>query len=95
MNVDRIKAAQDEIGEYLPDRDEYVVNTSDFEEVKQRLASLNSRHLGGGKRDPSRPVLLRRSSSSGSGSTAGPKDDGSTTEQKDDGRPTLKRTPSN
>jgi hypothetical protein len=96
MNADRIKAAQDEIRKYLPDRDEYVVNTSEFEEVKQRLASLeNSRHLGGGKRDPSRPVLLRRSSSSGSGSTAGPKDDGSTTEQKDDGRPTLKRTPSN
>ena len=96
MIADRIKAAQDEIRKYLPDRDEYVVNTSEFEEVKQRLASLeNSRHLGGGKRDPSRPVLLRRSSSSGSGSTAGTKDDGSTTEQKDDGRPTLKRTPSN
>jgi hypothetical protein len=96
MNADRIKAAQDEIRKYLPDRDEYVVNTSEFEEVKQRLALLeNSRHLGGGKRDPSRPVLLRRSTSSGSGSTAGPKDDGSTTEQKDDGRPTLKRTPSN
>ena len=96
MNADRIKAAQDEIRKYLPDRDEYVVNTSEFEAVKQRLTSLeNSRHLGGGKRDPSRPVLLRRSASSGSGSTPGPKDDGSTTEQKDDGRPTLKRTPSN
>jgi beta-barrel assembly-enhancing protease len=95
MNADRIKAAQDEIRKYLPDRDAYVVNTSEFEAVKQRLTSLeNSRHLGGGKRDPSRPVLLRRSASSGSGSTAGPKDDGSTTEQKDDGRPTLKRQPS-
>ncbi|MFI5116616.1 MAG: M48 family metalloprotease [Terriglobales bacterium] len=96
MNADRIKAAQDEIRKYLPGRDEYVVNTSEFEEVKQRLASHeNSRRLGGGKRDPSRPVLLRRSSSSGSGSTTGPKDDGNTTEQKDDGRPTLKRMPSN
>jgi hypothetical protein len=95
MNADRIKAAQDEIRKYLPDRDAYVVNTSEFEAVKQRLTSLeNSRHLGGGKRDPSRPVLLRRSASSGSGSTPGPKDDGSTTEQKDDGRPTLKRQPS-
>ena len=64
MNADRIKAAQDEIRKYLPDRDEYVVNTSEFEEVKQRLASLeNSRRLGGGKRDPSRPVLHRRSAS--------------------------------
>ena len=43
-----------------PTASEYVVDTSEFEDVKQRLASLeNSRHLGGGKRDPSRPVLLQ------------------------------------
>jgi len=96
MNADRIKAAQDEIRKYLPDRDEYVVNTSEFEEVKQRLVSLeNSRRFGGGKRDTSHPVLLRRSASSGSGSIAGSKDDGSPTNQKDDGPPTLKRAPSN
>ena len=94
MNADRIKAAQDEIRKYLPGRDEYVLNTSEFEDVKQRLASLeNGRRLGGSKHDSSRPVL-RRSTSSGSGSTAGT-DDGSTAEQKDDGRPTLKRNPSN
>ena len=95
MNADRIKAAQDEIRKYLPDRTEYVVDTSEFENVKLRLARLeNGRRLGGAKGDPTRPVLLRRSASSGSGSTAGPKDDGSTTEPKDDGRPTLKRNPS-
>ena len=95
MNADRIKVAQDEIRKYLPDRDEYVVNTSEFEDVKQRLASLeNSRRLGGGKGDRSRPVLHRRSASSGSGSTAGSQDDGSTTGQKDGGHPTLKRSPS-
>jgi hypothetical protein len=96
MNADRIKAAQDEIRKYLPDRSEYLVDTSEFENVKLRLASLeNSRRLGGAKGDPSRPVLLKRSSSSGSDSSigAGQKDDGSTTDQKDDGRPTLKRTP--
>ncbi len=93
MNADRIKAAQDEIRKYLPDRSEYVVDTSEFEDIKVRLARLeNSRHLGGAKGDPNRPVLLRRTSSSGSDSgTAGQKDDGSTTDQKDDGRPTLKR----
>ncbi len=94
MNADRIKAAQDEIRMYLPDREEYVVNTSEFDEIKERLASLeNSRHLGGGKRDPSRPVLLRRSASNGSTNTAGTKDVGTATDQKDDGRPTLKRNP--
>ncbi len=46
MNADRIKAAQDEIREYLPDRDEYIVDTSEFEEVKARLITLeNSRRL--------------------------------------------------
>jgi Peptidase family M48 len=88
MNADRIKAAQDEIRKYLPDRDEYLVDTSEFENVKQRLASLeNSRRLGGGKRDPSRPVLLRRTSS-------GADDSGSSAGQQDDGHPTLKRAPS-
>ena len=78
MNADRIKAAQDEIRKYLPDRDEYVVDTSEFEDVKQRLASLeNGRRLGGSKQDPSRPVLHKRSSSSDTDSSdAGQKDDG-------------------
>ncbi len=31
MNADRIQAAQDEIRKYLPDRPEYVVNTSEFD----------------------------------------------------------------
>jgi hypothetical protein len=96
MNADRIQAAQDEIRKYLPDRDEYVVDTSEFEDVKQHLALLeNSRRLGGAKGNPTRPVLRRsRSSGSDSGNTAGQKDDGGTTDQKDDGRPTLKRQPS-
>src|SRR5580693_2208857 len=47
MNVERIKDAQDEIRKYLPDRPEYVVDTSEFESVKARLEMLeNSRHLG-------------------------------------------------
>ena len=94
MNADRIKAAQEEIRKYLPDRSEYVVDTSEFENVKQRLASLeNGRRMGGAKGDPSRPVLLKRTSSSGSASTADQKDDGSTADSKDDGHPTLKRQP--
>jgi len=98
MNADRIKAAQDEIRMYLPDRPEYVVDTSEFENVKARLISLeNGRRLGGAKGgDGNRPVLLRRtgSSSSGSGDSGqSPNQDGSSTpDPKDDGRPTLKRT---
>ena len=98
MNADRIQAAQDEIRKYLPDRPEYVVDTSEFENVKTRLISLeNGRRLGGAKGgDGNRPVLLRRSSTSSSGSSdsggSSSQDSSSPAEQKDDGRPTLKRT---
>jgi Zn-dependent protease with chaperone function len=99
MTADRIQAAQDEIRKYLPDRPEYLVDTSEFENVKARLIWLeNGRRLGGAKGgDGNRPVLLRRTStsstdSSDSGSSSG--QGNSTTAQKDDdGRPTLKRNP--
>ncbi len=89
MNVERIKDAQDEIRKYLPDRPEYVVDTSEFESVKARLEMLeNSRHLGGVKPTPGRPVLLKRASTSAPSSS----DDGSQTPA-DKGKPTLKRAP--
>ena len=73
MNVDRIKAAQDEIRKYLPDRDQYVIDTSEFELIKARLAMLeNGRRIGGAKEDPGHPVLLRRTSSSGSSIPSAP-----------------------
>jgi beta-barrel assembly-enhancing protease len=97
MNADRIKAAQDEIRKYLPDRPEYLVNTSEFDSIKARLISLeNGRRLGGAKGgDGNRPVLLRRSSSSSSssdGDSSGTSSQStSAAQQQDDGRPTLKR----
>jgi len=99
MNADRIKAAQDEIRLYLPDRPEYLVNTSEFENVKARLISLeNGRRMGGVKGgNGNRPVLLKRStsssSSSDSDSSGASSQSSSTAEPKDEGRPTLKRNP--
>jgi hypothetical protein len=96
MNADRIQAAQEEIRKYLPDRPEYVVNTSEFDNVKARLMTLENGHrLGGPQGDGNRPVLLKRTSSDSSAkdSTGTSSQDGSsTTGQKDDDRPTLKRT---
>ncbi len=84
MNADRIKAAQDEIRQYLPDRPEYVLNTSEFDSVKARLMAIeNGQRLGGGKNGRG-PVLLRRTGSSSSGDSGDPSN-------QDDGRPTLKR----
>ena len=91
MNDDRIKAAQQEIQTELKPKDEYVVNTSEFNDVKGRLAMLHNRHKVDSKEDPNRPRLRRAP-----GTVTGPVDDGSgssksTTDDSD--RPTLKRRP--
>ena len=43
MNSERIEAAQNEIRAYLPDRDSYVVDTSEFDAMKARLIALQGR----------------------------------------------------
>ena len=90
MNDDRIKAAQQEIQTELKPKDEYVVNTSEFNDVKGRLAMLHNRHKVDSKEDPNRPRLRRAP-----GTGTGPVDDGtgSSTGTDDSDRPTLKRRP--
>ena len=93
MNSDRIKAAQDEIRNYLPDRPEYILDTSEFEAVKARLAALENVHRIGGPQDSHRPVLMRRTGGTDTvdaGGTPSP-DDGKDAPvgPDDNGRPTL------
>jgi predicted Zn-dependent protease len=58
MNEDRIKRAQKEIATMLPAKEQYVVDTSEFEEVKARLADVvHEHHPEGG-----RPTLRKRAS---------------------------------
>jgi predicted Zn-dependent protease len=87
MNDDRIKAAQDEMQKILAPKPEYVVNTSEFNDVKVRLAMMHNRR-NVNQEDPNRP-RLRRSPGSGTG----PVDENGGAQQKtdDDDRPTLKR----
>ena len=88
MTDDRIKSAQNEIQTILAPKPEYVVNTSEFVDVKSRLAMLHNRRNVNGD-DPSRPRLRRAP-----GSGTGPVDengDGTTTKTDSDERPTLKR----
>jgi beta-barrel assembly-enhancing protease len=76
MTDDRIKRAQKEIEEYLPDRPEYIVDTSEFQQVRARVAELcNRRRIDNG--NVSLPVLHQR----------GAVDDS----KREDGRPTLRR----
>jgi beta-barrel assembly-enhancing protease len=84
---ERIEATQKEIATILPPRDEYVVTTSEFDDVKARLARLeNKRKLKDGS--PSSQPTLRRANTSNND----PAD--SSTQQGDD-RPTLQRRDDN
>jgi predicted Zn-dependent protease len=87
MTDDRIKTAQAEIQKILVAKPEYVVNTSEFNDVKARLAMLHN-HRRVETADPNRPRLRRAP-----GTGAGPIDENSDDKQKtdQDERPTLKR----
>jgi predicted Zn-dependent protease len=86
---DRIKAAQSNIEKYLKAKPEYVVTTSEFNDVKTRVMAMHNRRKLDDAKDTARP-RLRRAPGSGSGGTV---DDDSDTKSKgdDDERPTLKR----
>jgi predicted Zn-dependent protease len=90
MTDDRIKASQEEIQKILVAKPEYVVNTSEFNDVKARLAMLHNRRKVDTKDDPNRP-RLRRAPGTGTGPVDDNADDKQTPDQ--DERPTLKRRP--
>jgi len=81
MTDDRIQAAQKNIQDNLEARPEYVVNTSEFNDVKARLAMIENRHKVDDK-DPNKPQLRKKPG------TGGDDKDGKGDE---DERPTLKR----
>lgn len=70
MNKDRIRRAQKEINTMLPARDQYIVTTSEFEEIKARVASLIAKRPMLPEGLGSKPIL-RRPSDSGSSSSDG------------------------
>jgi len=82
QSADRIQKSQDEIRKILPAKQQYVVTTSEFDEVKARLAAIENKHKLLDEKDSSKPSL-RRTSNSSDKSEDGKKDD--------DDRPTLKR----
>ena len=89
---DRIKAAQVNIQKYLTEKPEYVVTTSEFNDVKSRLYAMHNKRKIQDPRDANKPQLRRAP-----GSTTGPVDadeNGKTPKSDDDERPTLKRRPS-
>ena len=82
QNADRIQKSQDEIRKILPAKPQYVVTTSEFDDVKARLAALENKHKVLDQKDSAKPSLRRTSNPDSKG------DDG---KKDDDDRPTLKR----
>jgi beta-barrel assembly-enhancing protease len=86
---DRIEATQKEIATILPARDEYIVTTSEFYTVKQRLQMINANMK---VKDSKGPSLRKRTDQNRGGSTTTTSDPNSTSSDDSD-RPTLKRRP--
>ena len=86
--TERIKAAQTNIQKYLKERPEYVVNTSEFNDVKARVMAMHGRNKPGSANpgDPNRPTLRRNPNGTidSNGQETTPAADSSD-------RPTLKR----
>ncbi len=81
---DRIAKSQEEIAKVLPAKDQYVVTTSEFDEVKSRLAALQNRRKLADDEDKDKPSLRRTK-------TADNKDGKDESKNKDDDAPVLKR----
>ena len=84
---DRIKRSQETIQKYLKAKPEYVVNTSEFNDVKARVMAMHGRrNLSTDPKDAGRPTLRRNPNGTidSNGNETAPKSDSSD-------RPTLKR----
>jgi predicted Zn-dependent protease len=87
---ERILRTQEEIAHILPPREEYTVTTSDFEDVKARLARIENKRRLVDLKAKDRPSLRRPGE--GSGDPAGTPDKGSSeTTPSSDNKPTLHR----
>lgn len=88
LTEDRIKNSQETIEKYLKEKPEYVLTTSEFEDVKERLAMVINKRQGEIE-DPNRPTLRRAPGSDRIEMGDEKKDD----DVDADERPTLKRRP--
>ena len=85
---ERIANAQKEIARILPEKDEYIVTTSEFDQVKARLRTvIYARKVQNG---PNKPTLRTKSEQTNKNKQGQGQADPSSS---DDDRPTLKRRP--
>jgi predicted Zn-dependent protease len=87
---DRISNLQKEIATILPSKEQYLVTTSEFDDVKTRLAALENRRKVTDSKDDNKPTL-RRTAQTDKDKTS----DKDKSDKSDDDRPTLKRRDNN
>jgi len=80
QNAERIEKSQEEIRKILPAKPQYIVTTSEFDDVKTRLAALENKHKVLDQKDANKPSLRRTANSGDNNGNS-----------QDDDRPTLKR----
>ncbi len=80
---ERIQKSQEEIAKILPAQQQYIVSTSEFDDVKARLAALENRRKVLDEKETGRPSLRRAQTDK----------DGKDTKGGEDDRPTLKKRP--
>ena len=87
---DRILHSQEEIARILPPRDEYTVTTSEFDDVKARLARIENKRRLTDSKNGKKPSL--RKSGTGTGDPTSPSGTTNTSStSSDDDKPTLHR----
>ncbi len=73
---DRILHSQEEIARILPARDEYLVTTSEFDQIKARLARIENKRRLQDTKGVTRPSLRRASTGNGPDQNGGDSGDG-------------------
>ena len=83
---ERIKHSQEMIQKYLKEKPQYVVNTSEFKDVKSLVLAMHNRRIIDNTKDAARPTLRRNPNGQidSNGNEKAPQPD-------QDDRPTLKR----
>jgi len=87
---ERIELAQKEIARILPDKDEYIVTTSEFDSVKGRLRNVMFAKKVQDNQ-PGKPTLRTKTEQTDKQKNGDP--NATTSDGSDDDRPTLKRRP--
>jgi hypothetical protein len=89
---ERIKASQKEIATILPQRDEYIVTTSEFDQVKHRLQLIEA-NVKVNDKNPNKPSLRKKTGTNKPGDSTTTSGGSTTDPDSDPDRPTLQRRP--